>query len=228
MSLADLFGRKKTSVSPAKDIADQRVKNIDALKREMTESRAEARTQMNLAERRILEARRDAIDAQRSGNANKKAIACNEIKVNLAVYRYSQGIESAIDVMESNIRMSALTDDLSRIVDRVARLKIPKETVDFGALTKRALKGLRVPDVQGLDTMVQGLLAGSAQNTSLPETDSWIEEFIANPGMTVDQIQAPVLSDPVAPAKTETEAPAEEEMDLKDLMNLLDAMNNGK
>ena len=233
MSLKDVFnwGAKP---SPASAKRKQREIDREAVKKEMMNSRVEAKTQQSVAERNIHAARAKAIQAQQHGDVNGKRIACNEIKVNLAVYRYMQSVQSAIDMMESNLRITEITKDLSRIVDRVGRLSVPHETVNFGALTKKAMKGLAVPDIAGLDGMVQSLLDGAAEATGLSDSDSWIEEFIANPTMTVDHIQAPVFSGTqtqTTVAQTAEAQPAQtsqDDLEMEDLIGLLEAMNGKK
>ncbi len=226
--LNNLFNGKP-SVSPSTDRRKLREQDREKLKDELTNNKVEAEVQKENARRNILAARMRAIDAIHNGDLNGKAIAFREIKVNLGVYRYMQSIQSAIAIMESNFRMNEVTESFATMVNRIGRLKIPQETIDFGELTKKAMNGLAVPDINGLNGLVDSLLSSSAQNMQTSDSDAWIEEFVNNESMTVDQIQQPVLSAVQSqPAINAPAAEQETDMELEDLMGLLNAMNTTK
>ena len=161
MSLRDLFKKKPAKVSPSTDKINQHKIDKEKVQEQLRDTKIASETQKELARRNILAARNRALAAINNNDLNGKVVAFREIKVNLAVYRYMQSIQSAIAVMESNFRMNLITEDLMKMVKRIGRLNIPGETVNFGTLTHLAMQGLAVPDINGLDEMVEKLMGSS-------------------------------------------------------------------
>ncbi len=224
MSWKDFF-KKSKEVSPATDIGEWGKRTKEQIRQDIFDGKVIVQDQISDAQEKFEEAWRKAKDADRTKNLNKKRIASREMKVYLAMYRYAQGMRLAIDILESNYEMNLATQKFGETVDLISKVRIPRETLDFGTLTKKAAKSLKAPDMHGLDNMINALLGNAAGEMDTYEEDQWIEQLIKSDKVKIDDIDAPVFNAAMeTETKTETSQTEQQDMDLDDLWTMLDAM----
>ena len=221
----DIF---KSNRKPQPITAEERAK----LKGELQTSIIEADTQRTLAKQKVERAIMKARGAIAKNDGPTKAIAFNELRMGLALYRYMGSLSSNLRMMESNLTMQMVTENFADIVHRMSKLKVPASTMNFNKLTAEALRGIQPVELEGIEGLTKSLIEGSmsATNTAVIE-DKYLEDLVSGRISLDDPIGTTATVD-AQPAYTETVAsapvePAASDESSDDLMRLLDVISTG-
>lgn len=164
----------------------------DKLKAELQTSIIEVETQRRLAKQRIERSILKARNAIQNNGVSQKAIAYNELRMNLAFYRYMGTLGSNLSMMESNLSIQTITENFADIVHRMSRLKAPANTMNFNKLTAEALRGIHPVQLDGIEDLAKNLIESSlsASNAAMIE-DKYLEDLIIGRISLDDPIDAP-------------------------------------
>lgn len=201
--------------------------DIDALQRKLSLSQVECRTQNELArtdcERALSKARR----AVSVNDMRLKAIAVNELRMAMAVFKYTDALTTNLMMMESNLRMQGVTANFAGMVDRMSMIRVPAGMVDFSELTRKALRGLQPVDLEGVEQFTKSLIEASLSATgTVSATESELDDLI-NGRTTIDQMLAgntPAVHTAAQHAAHEHTAPAQTSDE--DLIRMLDEITD--
>lgn len=175
-----------------------------------------------------------AIAKVRSANdAAAKQNAMRELKAAYGFYHYMSSMHDAFATIRSQMQLQAVTQEFAGIVKGLSSIRYNEESVNFAALTRKALRGFRSLNTSSLDDMVDSLVRGSiAATESEQASDEFFEDLIAGkvsldtpyPSKTLEEYdRAKKQIDKV----TETGASARRTSKTSEIMDLLDQITAG-
>lgn len=178
------FRKKPLSPEDREEIRKQ-------LKTQLQNSVIEADTQRGIARDAIARACRKArLAIQRNDNIEKN-IAFNELRMQLALYRYTGAMYGNLRMMESNLAMQGLTENFANFVHRMSEIKVPANTVNFNKLTAEALRGIQPVDLEGVEEMTRSLIEGSMSATSTASIpDQYLMDLVTGK-VNLDDFESP-------------------------------------
>ena len=170
------------------------------------------------ADRAIVNAKR----AAENGDLAGKKIAMRELKASYSFYHYMNSMYDAFRAMESQVRMQNVTQEFAEVVNGLSSIRVNATSMDFAALTQKALKSFKPVDLAGLDQMVDSLVRGSITATESEQADDAFLEALVEGRATLD---TPYPSKTLEEYDSAKKGKAGEHDDQKDdIMALLDQM----
>lgn len=224
MSLFDHFSRPRRREAKATP-QQKMILNREELQHRLNQASVECGAQNELAHIQIERALNKGRRAVKANDPRLKAIAMSELRMAAAMVKYTDALSTNIMMMESNLRMQAVTVGFSELVDRISRLKMPAGTVDFNELTRKALKGLQPVDLMGVEEFTKDLIEASLSAThtsSMPDAEL---EALINGNITVDELlagSAAMTDDQAAPQTAQTADEATAAASDDDLLKMLE------